>query len=140
MNKFPPRSGLWVACTVQVLLGHVRGQLSLCWQELGQLAGIQMQKGAWQTSSAGAVSRNHPGARQPHLPHLAGSGIFWKHPLGDVRSPGWPSAVMPCSSSRPALSAKCTLPSPLSNKPAIFGVFFLFPFIPCSVPKGPSDS
>lgn len=51
-------------------------------------------------------------------------------------SPGWPSAVMPCS--RPAVSAKCTLPSPLTYKSAFF--FFFFPFIPCSVPKGQSGS
>lgn len=47
MIEFPPHSGLWVAGTVQVLLGYVREQLRLRWQELGQLAGIQMKKGAW---------------------------------------------------------------------------------------------
>lgn len=47
MIEFPPHSGLWVAGTVQVLLGYVREQLRLCCQELGQLAGIQRKKGAW---------------------------------------------------------------------------------------------
>lgn len=46
VTNFPPCSGWWVACTVQVLLGHVRGQLSPCWQEQGQLAAVQM-KGVW---------------------------------------------------------------------------------------------
>lgn len=80
------------------------------------------EEGAWQTSSAGAVSGNHPGARQPHLPQPDRVWNLSEASLGC----GEPSAVVPCSISRPTGSAQCTLPSPLSNKSTIFLVFFFF--------------